>query len=111
MVIINVSNSKENAMLNTVRVLRRLLRNAFFVTKRVNVISELQREPEAGRRRQARPSPPRIDEEPRYPQPARAHFWHAQDACWRERPSSRSIFFPTSSHPTPDTRTSSALTR
>src|ERR1700687_46301 len=74
MVIINVSNSKENAMLNTVRVLRRLLRNAFFVTNRVNVISELQRGPEAGRRRQARPSPPRIDEEPRYLQPVQVRF-------------------------------------
>src|ERR1700752_1624930 len=74
MVIISVSNSKEKAMLNTVRVLRRLLRNAFFVTNRVNVIGELQRGPGTGRRRQARPSPPRIDEEPRYLQPARARF-------------------------------------
>jgi hypothetical protein len=42
MVIMSVSRSKENAMLSTVRMLRRLLRKAFFVTNRVNVISELQ---------------------------------------------------------------------
>src|ERR1039458_1339336 len=38
MVIIRVSSSSENVMLNTVRRLRRLLRNALFVTKRVNVM-------------------------------------------------------------------------
>src|SRR5580704_8899341 len=74
MVIMSVSSSRENAMLNTVSMLRRLLRNAFLVTNRVNVIGELQREPEAGRRRQARPSPPRIDDVPRYPQPVRIRF-------------------------------------
>src|SRR6266481_4038735 len=34
-----VSSSSENVMLNTVRMLRRLLRNALLVTKRVMVIS------------------------------------------------------------------------
>src|SRR5579864_4450336 len=67
MVIISVSRSKEKAMLKTVNVLRRLLRNAFFVTNRVKVIGELQRE--LGCKRQERPSPPRIDEERRYRQP------------------------------------------
>src|SRR5437899_8271080 len=65
----SVSNSNENAMLNTVRVLRRLLRNAFLVTNRVNVIGELQREPGTGGRRQARPSATRIDELPCHRQP------------------------------------------
>ena len=36
-------------MLNTVRVLRRLLRNAFLVTNRVKVIGVLQRKPGAGK--------------------------------------------------------------
>src|SRR6266705_2578738 len=75
MVIISVSRSKEKAMLSTVKMLRRLLRNAFFVTNRVNVISELQREQEAGHRRQARPSPPRIDEGVHYRQPDRISFF------------------------------------
>src|SRR5208337_4982312 len=35
MVIMRVSSKSENAMLNTVRMLRRLLRNALLVTKRV----------------------------------------------------------------------------
>src|ERR1700722_11240923 len=61
-------------MLSTVRMLRRLLRNAFLVTNRVNVIGELQRKPEAGRRRRARPSPPRIDEGVRYRQPGLIEF-------------------------------------
>src|SRR3984885_4161500 len=74
MVIIRVSRSKEKAMLNTVRVLRRLLRNAFFVTNRVNVIGLLQKGPGTGRRRQARPSPPRIDEVPRDRQPGQIRF-------------------------------------
>jgi hypothetical protein len=38
MVIIRVSKSSENVMLSTVRILRRLLRNALLVTKRVKVI-------------------------------------------------------------------------
>src|SRR5208283_387039 len=38
MVIIRVSSSSENAMLNTVSVLRRLLRNALLVTKPVKVM-------------------------------------------------------------------------
>src|SRR5271167_4145554 len=38
MVIIRVSNSSEKVMLSTVRRLRRLLRNALFVTKRVKVM-------------------------------------------------------------------------
>jgi len=62
MVIMSVSNSKENAMLSTVRMLRRLLRNAFFVTNRVNVISELQEKSGTGTRRLARPDPARINE-------------------------------------------------
>src|ERR1700730_13045820 len=62
MVIMSVSRSRENAMLNTVRMLRRLLRNAFFVTNRVNVISELQEKPGTGTRRLARPDPARINE-------------------------------------------------
>jgi len=41
-VIMNVSRSSENAMLNIVRMLRRLLRNAFLVTNRANVMIELQ---------------------------------------------------------------------
>ena len=39
-----VSKSKEKAMLSTVRMLRRLLRKAFFVTKRVRVMEEPQEE-------------------------------------------------------------------
>src|SRR5580698_10508406 len=79
MVIIRVSSSKEKAMLSTVRMLRRLLRNAFLVTNRVNVIGELQRVPGAWRSRQARPSPPRIDDargyrQPPYRQPGRILF-------------------------------------
>jgi hypothetical protein len=42
--------------------LRRLLRNAFFVTNRVNVIDELQEKPGTGTRRLARPDPARINE-------------------------------------------------
>src|ERR1700677_3529884 len=42
MVIISVSKSKEKAMLKTVSVLLRLLRKAFLVTNRVNVIFETQ---------------------------------------------------------------------
>src|SRR5258707_247253 len=61
-------------MLNTVRMLRRLLRNAFLVTNRVNVIGELQRKPEVGHRRWARPSAPRIDEGVRYRQPGRIEY-------------------------------------
>jgi hypothetical protein len=38
MVIMRVSNRSEKAMLNTVRMLRRLLRNALFLTKRVKVM-------------------------------------------------------------------------
>jgi hypothetical protein len=38
MVIMRVSKSKEKAMLNTVRMLRRLLRKAFLVTNRLSVI-------------------------------------------------------------------------
>jgi len=38
MVIIKVSRSKEKAILNTVRTLRRLLRNAFFVMNRLKVM-------------------------------------------------------------------------
>src|SRR5579863_6561151 len=37
-----VSSKSENPMLRTVKVLRRLLRKAFFLTKRVRVMSELQ---------------------------------------------------------------------
>src|ERR1700676_3202195 len=56
-------------MLNTVSALRRLLRNAFFVTNRVNVIGLLQKGQGAGRLGQSRSGPPRIDEGPRNRQP------------------------------------------
>src|ERR1700730_12099276 len=61
-------------MLNTVRMLRRLLRNAFLGPNRVNVIGDVVQLAEAGRRRQARPGPPRIDEGVRYRQPGRIEF-------------------------------------
>src|ERR1035437_1466550 len=74
MVIMSVSKSNEKAMLNTVRVLRRLLRNAFLVTNRVSVTGELQGEPGAGNKRHSYPSPPRIDEVARHRQPGRPRF-------------------------------------
>lgn len=43
-VIMKVRRSSENAMLKTVRMLRRLLRNAFLVTNRASVMIDLQRE-------------------------------------------------------------------
>src|SRR5580658_1047370 len=64
-----VSNSKENAMLNTVKMLRRLLRNAFFVTNRVSVIKQLREKVRAveksagnsaGPTKKIRPSPTSI---------------------------------------------------
>src|ERR1700684_4199735 len=42
MVIKKVSSSNEPPILKMVRILRRLLRNAFFVTKRVRVMNELR---------------------------------------------------------------------
>jgi hypothetical protein len=110
MVIINVSNSKENAMLNTVKVLRRLLRNAFFVTNRVNVIGELQRGPGAGRRRQARPSPPRIDEEPRDLQPVRVRFLPRSRLSASENRSLRLLYFRVSIPPTSGDRHQGRMT-
>src|ERR1700690_3201809 len=74
MVIISVSSSKEKAMLNTVSVLRRLLRNAFLVTNRVNVIGELQSEPGTRHSGQECPSPPRIDEGVPDRQPVQIRF-------------------------------------
>jgi hypothetical protein len=50
-----VSRSKENAMLSTVRMLRRLLRKAFFVTKRVKVIEEPLKETRTSDSEQPRP--------------------------------------------------------
>src|SRR5271170_7306959 len=70
MVIIRVSRSRENARLSTVRTLRRLLRKAFLVTNRVRVMVTLRGEPEARRRKRARPSPLRIDEGTCQRQPA-----------------------------------------
>jgi len=66
-----VSKSSEKAMLNTVRMLRRLLRKAFLVTNRVNVIGVLQGDYERKGRSRARPSPHSIDEFPaeRHPPP------------------------------------------
>src|SRR5579864_8649318 len=69
MAIIKVRSSNENPMLNTVRMLRRRLRNVFFVTNRVKVMNELQEKPGAAHRRWSRPSPDRIVEERRQRQP------------------------------------------
>src|ERR1700758_2808627 len=69
-----VSKSSEKAMLNTVRMLRRLLRNAFLVTNRVNVIGVLQGDPEKQGRSGASPSPHRIDDVPGKRQPHRSNF-------------------------------------
>ena len=86
-------------MLNTVRVLRRLLRNAFFVTNRVNVIGLLQKGPGTGRRRQARPSPARIDEVPRSRQPGQIRFVPCSEcSCPRSQFSSASVLFESGSH-------------
>src|SRR5579864_2764872 len=74
MVIISVSKSKEKAMLNTVKMLRRLLRKAFLVTNRVNVMDELQEKRRAGSRRRTCPSASSIDEDACYGQPSRIGF-------------------------------------
>src|SRR5581483_1111963 len=71
MVIIKVSSRSEKAMLNTVRVLRRLLRKAFLVTNRVNVMNVLREEPATGGGRWMRASANRIVELPSQRQLAR----------------------------------------
>jgi hypothetical protein len=48
MAIIRVSRRSEKPMLKTVRMLRLRLRNVFFVTNRVKVMSELQKNRELG---------------------------------------------------------------
>src|SRR5580700_6226796 len=69
MVIINVNRSKEKAMLNTVSVLRRLLRNAFLVTNRVSVMGVLQKGQGTEGLVRLPPGPARIDEVARDRQP------------------------------------------
>src|ERR1700685_3067543 len=71
MVIMSVSRSKEKAMLNTVSVLRRLLRKAFLVTNRVNVMSRLQGGPAACKGQGSRPGATSINEATRPLQPRR----------------------------------------
>src|ERR1700730_8897527 len=74
MVIMRVSKSSEKAMLKTVRVLRRLLRNAFLVTNRVNVIGLLQRGQGSGHQQASTSEPTKNRRLPRHRQPARSCF-------------------------------------
>src|ERR1700722_3667493 len=74
MVIMSVSKSKEKAMLNTVSVLRRLLRNAFLVTNRVNVMSELQGGPATCNGHGSRPGATSINEATRPRQPCQSEL-------------------------------------
>src|ERR1700735_3118655 len=74
MVIMRVSKSSEKAMLKTVRVLRRLLRNAFLVTNRVNVIGLLPRGQGSGHKQASTSEPTKNRKFPRHRQPARILF-------------------------------------
>jgi hypothetical protein len=70
----NVSRRREKAMLRTVRMLRRLLRNAFFVTNRDKVIGALQGKWGTGTRGYLQLDPTRIVELVLARQPPRIRF-------------------------------------
>src|SRR5437899_7270789 len=71
MVIMKVSSSREKPMLRMVKALRRLLRKAFLVTKRVKVMSELRENTQYVWRWSVPQGPIRIDDETRLDNRAR----------------------------------------
>ena len=86
-------------MLSTVRMLRRLFRNAFLVTNRVRVMAELRGKQETDRRRWVRSTPIRIDDSVPYRQPCRD--WRSK--AWMPRQSAisvTSLYFPGPAPPT-----------
>src|SRR5580765_3514346 len=98
MAIINVSKSREKPMLNTVRMLRRRLRNVFLRTNRAKVMDELRSKQETDRRRCVRSPPTRIDDSVPYRQPCQTAY------------SVMSLYFPSPAEPTSGDRHRSWVT-